>query len=328
MAYSVREATFESAREDWKALLPSSATNTVFITPGWQQVWWQHFQAGRELKLLTIERDSRVIGVAPITLDRSTVSLVGSKAVCDYLDFVVPEAHCAGALGAVFDHLEPLPWNTVALNSVPGDSPTLAALQRLAADRGYVSQVDQEDVCPRMDLPGDWDSYLSGLGKKDRHELRRKLRRLEAAGEVRYVAAADPMTIDGDMSDFFRLHRLSAANKAAFMDEPMEAFFRDMMRSTITKGTGRLLMMEVNGARAAAIFCFDYAGRRLLYNSGYDPQYAHLSVGLLLKAHAIRDAIDLGLRQYDFLRGNEPYKYDLGGVDHPIFSCTTRRGEA
>ncbi len=328
LAYRVQESTFESAREQWQALLPLSATNTVFLTPGWQQLWWSHFRAQRDLMLLTIHQGDAVVGVAPMTLDRRKVSLLGSKDVCDYLDFVLPEEHCTGGLSAIFDHLEPLAWSTLALHSLPGESPTLPALQRLARERGYAASVDQEDVCPRLELPGDWETYLGSLGKKDRHELRRKLRRLEGSGDVRYYAAGDPAALDSDMDDFFRLHRMSMHDKAAFMDAPMEAFFRDMMGSLIREGAGKLLLLEVNGQRAAAIFCFDYAGKRLLYNSGYDPQFASLSVGLLLKAHAIRDAIECGLSQYDFLRGNEPYKYDLGGVDHPIYRCVIRRGEA
>ncbi|MEK7216806.1 MAG: GNAT family N-acetyltransferase, partial [Chloroflexota bacterium] len=299
LGYRVEECTFDSARDTWQALLPLSATNTIFLTPGWQQVWWRHFQDQRDLMLLTVHQGDAVVGVAPMTRDRAKISLVGSKDVCDYLDFVVPEAHTSGALSALFDHLDPLDWRTLVLHSLPGESPTLPALQRLAQERGYTAAVDQEDVCPRMDLPGDWETYLGTLRKKDRHELRRKLRRLEGAGEVRYYAAGDPASLDQDMTDFFRLHRMSMHDKAAFMDAPMEAFFREMMSSHIGDGTGRLLLLEVDGQRAAAIFCFDYSGKRLLYNSGYDPQFSSLSVGLLLKAHAIRDAIECGMSQYD-----------------------------
>ena len=57
-----------------------------------------------------------------------------------------------------------------------------------------------------------------------------------------------------------------------------------------------------------------------LYNSGYDPAYSHLAVGLISKAHAIRDSIERGLTRFDFLRGEEDYKRRLGGIDREVVS--------
>ena len=325
MTYSVIEGSFDSLRDSWKALLPSCATNTIFVTPRWQEIWWEHFRTQREMRLLAVQQNGVVAGIAPLTIMDGQVSLLGSTDVCDYLDFVLPAEHCTGGLSAVFDHLETLSWSTVVLHSIPGDSPTLSAVRSIAQQRGFCLTQEQEDVCPRADLPGDWDSYLAGLSKKDRHELRRKLRRLEGAGQVCYYTAADPAAFDRDLDDFLRLMRSSAQEKADFMTPEMERFFRAAVDAQVKRGVAKLQFLEIDGARAAAVLCFDYQGDRLLYNSGYDFAYAPLSVGLLLKAYAIRDAIDQGMRRFDFLRGNEPYKYDLGGVDYPIYHCTITR---
>jgi len=84
-------------------------------------------------------------------------------------------------------------------------------------------------------------------------------------------------------------------------------------------------MLELEGKRVAALFCFEDDEELLLYNSGYDPQYAHLSVGLLSKATCLRGAIEAGKQRFDFLRGCEPYKYDLGGKDLPVYRCLIKK---
>ncbi len=176
-----------------------------------------------------------------------------------------------------------------------------------------------------MPLPGSWDAYLATLSKKDRHELRRKLRRLGGAGDVAFREVASTEGLDAAMDDFLRLHRESREDKADFMNAHMEEFFRQVITCFVGSGMGKLFFLDVNAVRTAAVFCFDYEGRRLLYNSGYDLRYSHLSVGLLLKAMTIENAIEAGMTCYDFLRGNEPYKYDLGGIDSPIYQCMVER---
>jgi len=86
------------------------------------------------------------------------------------------------------------------------------------------------------------------------------------------------------------------------------------------------LDLTLDRVRVAAVLCFRAEEELLLYNSGYDPAYAGLSVGLLSKALALRRAIEEGRRRFDFLRGAEPYKYDLGAENLNVYRCIIRRG--
>jgi len=327
MTYSVTPCSFESIRQTWKDLLPRAATNTIFLTPCWQNIWWKHFGDGREPLYLRVHCGDQVVGVAPLMLEGDTLALAGSTEVCDYLDFILEEEHCSSALPALFDYIGRMSWSTLVLHSIPGKSPTSAFLRDLAArgDARYLVDIQQEDVSPGVELPGDWESYLSLLSKKDRHELRRKFRRLAGVGSVQYVATTEDSDLEHDLDDFFRLHRDSREDKAAFMTPSKEAFFREIARAFVAKDIGKLFRLEVDGIPAASVLCFDYNNERLLYNSGFDHSFSSLSVGLLLKAYTLRDAIEAGMRRFDFLRGDEPYKYDLGGVDAPMYQCTIQR---
>ena len=80
-------------------------------------------------------------------------------------------------------------------------------------------------------------------------------------------------------------------------------------------------ILELGKLPVAMTIYFDYHDCVYLYNSGYDPRYSSLSVGLLAKILGIKDSIQRGKKKFDFLKGGEPYKYHLGGREIPLYSC-------
>tara|TARA_Y100001001_G_C7860769_1_gene257618 strand:- start:223 stop:732 length:510 start_codon:yes stop_codon:yes gene_type:complete len=169
---------------------------------------------------------------------------------------------------------------------------------------------------------------MSRLRKKDRHELRRKLRRLESQEDFRqYEADLSPGNIEIEMDDFFALMAKSAVQKKEFLTVDNKGFFIDIATKLSPKGQFRLFFMEVDSKKVASCICFDYGDDIFLYNSGYDPELSSLSVGLLNKALTIKTAISENRGEYNFLRGTERYKYHLGAQDRKVFDMTIKRKE-
>ena len=119
--------------------------------------------------------------------------------------------------------------------------------------------------------------------------------------------------------------RVSDPEKSKFMTPQREEFFYNIARRTAQLGLIKLFFMELEGKLVAASLCFDYGTTRLLYNSGYDLEYSYYSVGLLLNALCLRDAIEQGKVYFDFLRGSEPYKYHLGGQNQILYQMVVKR---
>ncbi len=324
MGYAVHREELERLEPEWRALLPQTSANKVFVSPTWLRVWWQEFGAERELFVLSVRRQGELVGVAPLMRDGDRLYFAGDTQVCDYMDVVAAPAEVEAVLSTVLRSLGEEPWRELILWAVPEGSPTLDALKVAAPALGLRVNIEREDVCPRLDLPATWGEYLASLSKKDRHELRRKLRKLSQGGEVSLETIAQPADVGVALDDFLRLHR-QRADKAAFMTEEMERFFRVIVAALAAEAQVELLFLTLSGVRVAAVLCFCDSDESLLYNSGYDPDYAYLSVGLLSKALALRKAIEEGKRRFDFLRGPEPYKYDLGATDRPVYRCTVGR---
>ena len=253
------------------------------------------------------------------------LSFAGDTNVCDYMDFACAPGGEAALVSSVLRSLSEEPWRELALWAMREDSATLAALPAVCAELGLTIAVEEEDVCPQVPLPGTWDDYVATLDKKDRHELRRKLRRLPQAGEVTFEALETPAEIAPALDDFVRMYAQSRSDKAAFLTPEQETFLRRIALTLASEGLAEMTFLSLNRRRVAGVLSFVGPDEVMLYNSGYDPAYREFSVGLLSKAMTLERAIQHGKRRFDFLRGPEPYKYDLGARDFKVFRCVIQR---
>ena len=305
---------------EWNALLARSAAPSLFLAWQWQTSWWDVFGEGCRLRLFRLTDSSgRLVAVLPLYAAPDTPgmwSIVGGTDVSDYLDLIVQRGCEEEAWNALLDHREGR-WN---LRGLRDGSPSLSLLPALARPRGVEVRVEEEERCPVLILPGSWEEYLGRLRAKDRHELRRKLRRFERecrGALVRSCTGGDEVT--AAMENFLSLHRKSGAGKHRFMDDRMERFFRLACPALARAGWVRLWLLDWEGSSLAACICFEHGGEVWLYNSGFDPAHAGRSPGIVLLAHLIGDAIKRGIPRFDFLRGEEPYKYAFGSTPSSLY---------
>lgn len=306
----------------WNGLLARAAEPVLFLTWQWQRAWWHALGQDRPLRLLTVSDSSgRLQGLLPLYAESpDAFGLVGGREVSDYLDLLAPAGGEEEVWAALLQHrsCEPGVWD---LHCLRASSAAVSLLPALAPAYGLAARVRREERCPVLSLPGTWEAYLEGLSGKNRHELRRKLRRLDRelpGTTVRSHAAAEGL--DAAMTAFLALHRRSRPGKARFMDERMEVFFRSVAGTLVDRGWLRLWFLECAGEPLAAYLTYEYAGSVGLYNSGFDPARAALSPGIVLLCHVIGDAIARGFRRFDFLRGDEPYKYAFGPSPEDLFN--------
>lgn len=325
MTTEVRVESFDSIWSSWEQILPECVTDTVFVTPWWHKIWWDNFGGPGDPCILSVYDDGELLGIAPLMSDGDRLTFLGDKDLSDYFDFVVPEDRVDRFFPVLWEHLSAADWATLDLPSLPSGSPTLEHLPSLARNANMSVVIEEEETTPKAELPSTWDEFLAGLRKKDRHELRRKIRRLDRENTHRQYVADDGEVLNGSMQDFFRLLKASREDKNEFLTPERETFFLDIARESVNRGQFVLSFLEVDGENVAACICFDYGGDYLLYNSGYDPSYSRLSVGLINKALSLQSAIEEGRKTFNFLKGNERYKYNLGGQDELVFRLTISR---
>ena len=321
MSYTITKESFDSLAFYWANPSHSLRWNLPFVLPPWLKIWWQELGAEAELYLSSVRQGERVIGVAPLLVREGKASLVGSVDVCDYLDFVVAPEREQDFFGVLLDDLKGKGINLLDLRPLRPDSTVLTHLVSIAQNRGYEVLCHPEDVSLELDLPSTWDEYLAILTAKQRHEVRRKLRRLSEAGKVDYHFVEDSAAVNNVMDTFLKMFTESRTDKAVFLTAQMESFFRSVADNMAEAGLLRLGILELDTVPTAMVMCFDYNDCMYLYNSAYNSQYNPLSVGLLCKVLCIKESIQEGKKRFDFLKGDEPYKYHLGGREVPLYRC-------
>ncbi len=321
---------FEALSHEWDNFLARTAA-PIFMQLAYQRVWWQYLGQG-ELLLITIrDENSQLVGAAPLfktsnPAGQIQLALVGCMAVSDYLDVLVDPNYIAPVYQALLDYLsESVTWDKLYLCSLPHHSPTHTRLAETMQARGWQVTRTQQDVCPVLTLADSWDNYLAGIDKKQRHEIRRKIGKLERAAPIRWYVIDSVADLHEAMTAFITLHQLSAQDKEEFWNESLIQFFKALAQEMAQAGWLKLYFLDIDGIKAAAMLCFDYANQFFLYNSGYDPKYFNLSPGNVLTAYTIQEAIRLGRSRYDFMRGDEIYKFRFGAQAEPLYDLEILR---
>ena len=227
------------------------------------------------------------------------------------------------------------PWDVIDLRRLRCGDPAADALAVAFGAHeiaeGWTLNMEREDVCPVVTLPAetDMDGYLATLGKKERHEIRRKVRRAEAVGEIKLDESLDPLV---DLEAFIELHQARWGALGLFPDTPGGAqsrvFVRRLFELNESDGPLRLAFLTVGGRRIAAGVHFETPAGYLYYNAGVDPDARDLSPGVVMVYAYVQRAIEAGKRRLDFLRGDEPYKYEWGAIDEPIQRLLVRRRDS
>jgi CelD/BcsL family acetyltransferase involved in cellulose biosynthesis len=320
--------SFRSLRAEWDELLPHSISNRVFSTFDWQLTWWEAYTPGELWVIAVRNDDDKLLGIAPWFVqthnDERVIRSIGCVDVTDYVDLIVNEAYAETVCGALAEFLPKHRdhFDRINLCNIPEQSPTLAYLPTLLTEAGLLSELELQEVCPVIPLPPTFEAYLESLDKKERHEIRRKMRR--AAGESQdlswYIVGAEH-DFEQELNRFITLMAASQPAKAEFLADPQnDAFLRQIARIMYRCGWLQLSFLRINGEAIATYMNFDYANQIQVYNSGLAlDRYSHLSAGIVLLAYNIQHAIETGHTLFDFLRGNEVYKYRMGAQDTKVF---------
>jgi len=293
--------------------------NCLFVFPLWLKTWWEIFGEDDGLEILTGFRRGKLIGIAPLHIQKETAHFIGGENVCDYQDMIVAPNHPPEFLKAILDHLKEKKIRTLELAPLRPEAVAFIELPNLAKQLGYAVLCNQVAYSCEIKLPGTWETYLKMLGGKQRHEIRRKLRRLSEAGHIDYRAIDRPDEISENMDIFFSMFKASRTDKFEFMTEQMMSFFRLLAERMAQQGFLKMFFLSIDQVPAASVMCFDYKDTRYLYNNGYNPQFSRLSPGFLSKVLSIRDGIEHGKLRYDLLKGEERYKKRLGSSPIPLY---------
>jgi CelD/BcsL family acetyltransferase involved in cellulose biosynthesis len=326
MNFTLHKDFSEIPLEAWNALVEQSITDTPFSRHEYLSEWWKTLGGGEwesaELVLVSATENDQLIGIAPLFISnydgQRALMLAGSIEISDYLDLIVREGDLSRFLSGLLAFLissAPDNWSALDWYNIPDSSPSLAALQAEAEKRGWTHHQEVYRPTPRIPLNGSFEDYLSRIDKKQRHEIRRKMRRAaESDKNVQFNIVDGKENIDSEINAFLDL-MLHDPGKAEFLHPAMREQMTVTIQNAHKYGYLWLAFLEIEGARTAASLNFDYRNKLWGYNSGVSREHMELSPGWVLMAHTIQWCCENGRYEFDFMRGDEEYKYRFGGVN-------------
>ncbi len=296
----------EELADEWNELLSCcSASHVPFLRHEYMSTWWKTLGGGewQQAELFTlIGRDEAgtMLGIAPLFYANNqdnlkSLLLLGSIEISDYLDLIVSEERLAEFIESIFNFLDSekvIQWQALDFNNIPDTSPTLTLLKQAAIQRGWNYTQETLQPCPYIPIPGDWELYLSNIDKKQRHEIRRKMRRAENHElPVRWYIVEEEDILDQEIEAFLLL-MAQDPEKDKFLTQIMRSQMRQAIHAAFRAGWLQLAFLEIDGEKAAGYLNFDYNGHIWVYNSGLRFDYRELSPGWVLLGYLLKWAND------------------------------------
>lgn len=283
--------------------LPSLAPAVgPFPFHGFLSAWWEELAPGGEIMTVCDGRN-----LLPMHRLGSTVAFMGDDDHTDYHSPLGTEPETL--LSSVIEELGH--GIQMSFDSMPLEASGPVAGGLAAA--GLQPKVTEQVVAMVLELPTTVEGFMEVIGKKVRHELRRKRRRYQE--QIGPVVHTTHTGVGFGFDEFVRLHRLAPGDKGDFITGKRLGFFARLA----AQPGWRVDLLEGDGVATACLFGWTDGDTYYLYNSSFEPSLQAGSPGLVLLLSMIEHAINQGWGRFDFLKGNEPYKTRMGARPRQLY---------
>ena len=309
---------FLQAEGPWNAAVQTSLDNNIFLSWEWLSTWWKHFGAKRAFLLTAVTIDKRILAAMPLM--KSTYSVFGMHLTkihfigfpeSDYHSFVLTKSE-PEYVDMMLKHTNDLAshWDVIELNRIPETSETMKTIRTISRPP-FAFAENVEEGCPFVSLPRRFEDYFSALSPHFRKNLKWRERRIRRDYRVDFQLCETIETASEGMKNLFHLSEKRWAQKGAlgpFSDPRMRDFHSELAMSFVPRGWLVLGILNLDDEPVAAAYSFRYANKLYCYQSAFDPEFSKYGVGSLCEMYLIDRCIRNRLEEYDFLRGEEPYK--------------------
>jgi len=327
--------------DNWDWLLDQFDGGNIFLTWEWLSTWIETYLKPGQLFCLTAYKDDKLVGIAPLWVDREAVAgiipfrilkFIGSVEACpDHLDFIIRRRNSTMIAEAMWNSLFgefSKEWHIFEYHGVSMNSKTTNIFHYLADDdyRCLKEEIRGYRICPCLSLPGSMNEFVESMDKRNRTNFRRSEKALAESGEIEFKFVEKRDDLQSAMNGMMEIH-----NEIWYDEKKETGFRRERFRNFHLKLAERLLERDMlsncelyhNGKLAGVIYSFKFKGRIFVYIiCARRIDINDASIGRALIYRHIERLIEEGMTEYDFLRGDEEYKYYWTNTDRRDLNIT------
>jgi len=335
-----REEDFFLLQHQWNLLIKECERKSLFLCWEWMYTWWEkHSQREKESYLFIItvyDSKEHLIGLLPLWkrklkwlkfLPYTIIQILGTKfESSDYLTLLVREVDKERVVKAIFQFLEKYfkEIDIFQLSNVLAEDPFVNYLKEFAKDKKLYFLIEHFRVCPYINLPATFDNYILSLKRKMRYNLRSRSKKLFNQYQVEVEIVDNPTQVDEAIDDIFKLHheRWKQKKEKSIFDISWRKEFHKQISNLFSKeGILKIFFLKINSVREACLYCFEYNNTLMDYQTGFNPKWKKYGLGVILISHAIKYAIEKELSVFDFMRGEEEFKFEWTNTYKNMVIC-------
>jgi CelD/BcsL family acetyltransferase involved in cellulose biosynthesis len=324
---------FADIRDQWNNLLNKSLSNTIFLTWEWMYTWWECFGEGKTLFVIVAEDNGEIVGIVPLYRTQAKIfglstlkhlEFLGTTGVItEYTDFIIQNGLEYKLVPAIINIIfqNSSDWDAFNLVSMRKDSINLKLIQKYCEDNAFNLWEYNTHTSPYIELPATIDEYFKTISNNSRWRIRKHRKNLEVDRKVELLETVDKKTVTTDFSTIIELHQKRWEKKGgpgSFSQSRKRfiKFHNTIIHRFFDNGWLYLLQLMVDGISVAGQYNFIYHNTVYYHSAGFNPDWAENNVGNVLQFYAVEDSIRKGVKEFDFLRGNEQYKYTWTKQEH------------
>ena len=323
-----------SIQAEWESLR-KRCRGSIFSSFDWGLEWLRHFDRIAQPRIVMVEEDGELVGLAPFALmeHRSMgmrmkkLSMIGNGAgVAELYDLgIMVLDQRNDVIDAIANAMDEMRWNVLHLNELRDDEVN-RALHHRVTERWETDEIIQIP-CPRTDIPQSGD-VLDVASSRTRRTIRKAMETLERDSRINYrtVDLPEETAEAAELYALQHMERWSEKGGSIFSNENLSAFLRDVMRATAEEGRGMIYEVWIDGTLASQMLCLEDGDLMRAYRVGMNNRFSEFSPGNLVAHYAMREAQMAGFVQFDFGAGPEEFKYRLGARDVPLMRIQAKRG--
>lgn len=319
-------------KKTWTEALDASKENYVFQTYEYMSTWWKYFgqtQKNRELLLLLADDSGGITGIAPLMMtkslffNKSVIQFIGTD-ICDYMDFIIEPINYEKTFLKIIEYLSGLRFLEVDLKYIPEGSRMIQNSDNLQKKKRMHRKIFQTDSCPYIHLQKDWQELVWGIKSKLRGEIKRNKKRLQERGDLVFKSHTREAPSNKNLEDYFDMHikkwKSYSKTYSQFQYKHWRGFITRLTSLMFDRGWLDFSYLELDKNMVACHFGFRYKDRLYYYIPTFDPGFASYSPTKILIMKMIEDSHHRGFKEFDFLRGREPYKMAWTRISRPIYN--------
>jgi len=308
--------TFESlgnSKTLWNEFQKIVPPSNIFLTFEWFNALLHSQTKLPKLNIMILQnKETGIEGIAPLIQRGETITFLGDSNTCDYQDFLVDPHKYSVFFSHLINYLIEKNWEKLCFQDIPEHSKTLTIFVDLCKQNNWDINILEQNICPEIKLTNSWEKYLLNLSKKQRHEAHRKINNLMKTKNYSWEILQGEKINEGSLETFLNLAKKSSPEKKIFFSSSYINLFKQIFQNLKIDSILNLSFLKIDGIPVSSNIMFDYQNKRMLYNSGFNPEFKNLSVGIINTYFCIKDAIEKKFDSFDFLKGNEDYKFRLG----------------